>query len=147
VLVVFVGVGVLAGDREPLILDAHERSRLPGKFIALSHGYTGYDVTGPADGRVVLLIPGISIPRSVFRPTATSLAQAGYRVVTYDLYGRGFSDRPRVRYDAALSINRSMSCLPRFRSLGPSASWAWLRERFSRCCMPSSDRPASNASF
>ena len=100
VLVVFVGVGVLAGDREPFILDAHERSRLPGKFIALSHGYTSYDVTGPADGRVVLLIPGISIPRSVFRPTATSLAQAGYRVVTYD------SVRTRVLGSAASALRR-----------------------------------------
>jgi pimeloyl-ACP methyl ester carboxylesterase len=120
-LVVFVGVGVgvLAGDREPLILDAHERSRLPGKFIALSHGYTSYDVTGPADGRVVLLIPGISIPRSVFRPTATSLAQAGYRVVTYDLYGRGFSDRPRVRYDAALFNQQIDELLTAVQITGP----------------------------
>jgi pimeloyl-ACP methyl ester carboxylesterase len=102
VLLASVGVGAMAGDREPLILDAHERSRLPGRFVALSHGYTSYDVIGPADGRVVLLVPGISIPRIVFARTATSLAEAGYRVLTYDLYGRGFSDRPHVRYDAAL---------------------------------------------
>jgi pimeloyl-ACP methyl ester carboxylesterase len=102
VLLVSAGVGAMAGDREPLVLDAHERSRLPGRFIALSQGYTSYDVTGPADGRVVLLVPGISIPRIVFARAATSLAAAGYRVLTYDLYGRGFSDRPHVRYDAAL---------------------------------------------
>ncbi len=119
VLVVFVSVGVLAGDREPLSLDTHERSRLPGKFIALSHGYTSYDVTGPADGRVVLLIPGISIPRSVFRPTAASLAQAGYRVVTYDLYGRGLSDRPRVRYDAALFNQQIDELLTAIQITGP----------------------------
>lgn len=113
------GVGVLAGDREPLSLDTHERSRLPGKFIALSHGYTSYDVTGPADGRVVLLIPGISIPRSVFGPTAASLAQAGYRVVTYDLYGRGFSDRPRVRYDAALFNQQIDELLAAIQVAGP----------------------------
>jgi pimeloyl-ACP methyl ester carboxylesterase len=119
VLVVFAGVGLLAGDREPLILDAHERSRLPGQFIALSHGYTSYDVTGPADGRVVLLIPGISIPRSVFRPTATSLAKAGYRVVAYDLFGRGFSDRPRVRYDAALFNQQIDELLTAVQVTGP----------------------------
>jgi pimeloyl-ACP methyl ester carboxylesterase len=119
VLVIIVGVGVLAGDREPLVLDAHERRRLPGRFIALSHGYTSYDVTGPADGRVVVLIPGISIPRSVFRHTATSLAQAGYRVVTYDLYGRGFSDRPRVRYDAALFNRQIDELLTAIQITGP----------------------------
>lgn len=92
----------LARDQEPLTLDERERGRLPGKFVELSHGYTNYDITGPPSGPAVLLVPGISIPRSVFARTIGPLAEAGYRVITFDLYGRGFSDRPRVRYDAAL---------------------------------------------
>jgi pimeloyl-ACP methyl ester carboxylesterase len=119
VLFALVAAGLMARDREPLILDAHERSRLPGWFIALSHGYTSYDVTGPAEGRVVLLIPGISIPRIVFARTATSLAAAGYRVVAYDLYGRGFSDRPRVRYDAALFNQQIDELLAAMQITGP----------------------------
>ncbi len=59
-----------------------------------------------------MLVPGISIPRGVFERTTGPLAQAGYRVVTFDLYGRGFSDRPRVRYDAAL-FNRQIDDLVR----------------------------------
>jgi pimeloyl-ACP methyl ester carboxylesterase len=51
-----------------------------------------------------------TIPRSVFERTIAPLAEAGYRVVTFDLYGRGFSDRPRVRYDAAL-FNRQIDDL------------------------------------
>jgi pimeloyl-ACP methyl ester carboxylesterase len=98
----FLVAAILASDREPLSLNEHERSRLPGKFVALSQGFTNYEIMGPATGPVVLLVPGISIPRGVFARTLAPLAEAGYRVIAFDLYGRGFSDRPRVRYDAAL---------------------------------------------
>lgn len=110
---------VFARDREPLLLDARERSRLPGSFVALTDGYTNYEAMGPADGRVVLLVPGISVPRSVFRKMLAPLAEAGYRVVTFDLYGRGFSDRPRVRYDAGLFNRQIDDLLGALRIAGP----------------------------
>ena len=109
-LVMLLGAVWLARDREPTSLDEHARRALPGKFIALSQGYTNYEIAGPASGPVVLLVPGISIPRTVFDRTLTPLAEAGYRVIAFDLYGRGFSDRPRVRYDAAL-FNRQIDDL------------------------------------
>jgi len=109
-LVLFLAAAILARDREPLTLNERERSRLPGSFVRLSQGYTNYEVMGPASGPVVLLVPGISIPRSVFARTLAPLAEAGYRVIAFDLYGRGFSDRPRVRYDAAL-FNRQIDDL------------------------------------
>jgi pimeloyl-ACP methyl ester carboxylesterase len=100
----------LARDREPSSLDERSRRALPGKFIALSQGYTSYEIMGPESGPVVLLVPGISIPRTVFDRTLTPLAEAGYRVIAFDLYGRGFSDRPHVRYDGAL-FNRQIDDL------------------------------------
>jgi len=103
-------LALLAGDREPFALDDRSRGQLSGRFIALSDGYTNYEVWGPERGPAVVLIPGISIPRGVFDHMLAPLAAAGYRVVTYDLYGRGFSDRPRVRYDAAL-FNRQIDDL------------------------------------
>ena len=103
-------IALLASDREPLAMDDRARRQLPGHFVALSDGYTNYEIVGPERGPVVLLIPGISIPRGVFGRTIAPLAEAGYRVVTFDLYGRGFSDRPRVRYDAAL-FNRQIDDL------------------------------------
>jgi pimeloyl-ACP methyl ester carboxylesterase len=109
-LLLFLAAVILAGDREPLTLNERERSRLPGKFVALSQGFTNYEIKGPASGPVVLLVPGISIPRGVFDRTLAPLADAGYRVIAFDLYGRGFSDRPRVRYDAAL-FNRQIDDL------------------------------------
>ena len=110
-LVLFLlSLALLAGDSEPLAMDDHARRQLPGRFVALSDGYTNYEVLGPERGPVVLLVPGISIPRGVFERTIGPLAEAGYRVVTFDLYGRGFSDRPRIRYDAAL-FNRQIDDL------------------------------------
>jgi len=100
--VIAVTIVFLASDREPLALDERAMSRLPGRFVVLSHGPTNYEVAGPENGPVVLLIPGISIPRAVFGRTLAPLAAAGYRVISFDLYGRGFSARPHVRYDARL---------------------------------------------
>jgi len=109
----------LAGDNEPGNLDDRARSQIAGRFVALSDGYTSYEVAGPETGPVVLLIPGISIPRGVFDRMLAPLAEAGYRVVTFDLYGRGFSDRPRARYGAAL-FNRQIDDLLRaLRIEGP----------------------------
>jgi pimeloyl-ACP methyl ester carboxylesterase len=109
-LVLVLAAGVFAGDHEPLALNERERSRLPGRFVVLSQGVTNYEIMGPASGPAVLLVPGISIPRGVFVRTLAPLAEAGYRVIAFDLYGRGFSDRPRVRYDAAL-FNRQIDDL------------------------------------
>ena len=109
-LVLLLGAVWLARDREPHSLDEHARRALPGKFVVLSQGYTNYEVMGPAGGAVVLLVPGISIPRTVFDRTVRPLAEAGYRVIAFDLYGRGFSDRPHVRYDGAL-FNRQIDDL------------------------------------
>jgi pimeloyl-ACP methyl ester carboxylesterase len=117
-LVLFLAA-MLAGDREPLTLNERERSRLPGKFVALSQGVTNYEIMGPASGPAVLLVPGISIPRGVFVRTLAPLAEAGYRVVAFDLYGRGFSDRPRVRYDAALFNRQIDDLLAALRIEGP----------------------------
>lgn len=38
----------------------------------------------------------------VYQHVAPSLASNGYRVLLYDLYGRGYSDAPRTTYDTTL---------------------------------------------
>jgi pimeloyl-ACP methyl ester carboxylesterase len=63
---------------------------------------THYDLAGPADGPPVVLVHGFSVPYYVWDSTFAALAGAGFRVLRYDLYGRGWSDRPDARYDAAL---------------------------------------------
>jgi len=45
-----------------------------------------------------VLAAGISVPYYIWDPTFTALVQAGYRVLRYDYYGRGYSDRPDIAY-------------------------------------------------
>ncbi|MEO5568597.1 MAG: alpha/beta hydrolase, partial [Gemmatimonadaceae bacterium] len=59
-------------------------------------------VDGPDSGRVIVLAHGFSVPYYIWDSTAVALSKAGYRVVRYDTYGRGFSDRPAVDYDDKL---------------------------------------------
>ncbi|TET32418.1 MAG: alpha/beta fold hydrolase [Anaerolineales bacterium] len=78
------------------------RARTAGDFVRLEDGYTHYELSGPVDAQVVVLVHGFSAPYFIWEPTFKAIAQAGFRVLRYDLYGRGFSDRPRLRYEIDL---------------------------------------------
>jgi pimeloyl-ACP methyl ester carboxylesterase len=87
-------------------IDEIERARLPGSFVRLSEGFVHYELTGPTDGPVVVLVPGLSVPFTIWDRNAPLLAESGFRVLRFDFYGRGFSDRPRVRYDLSLFVGQ-----------------------------------------
>lgn len=70
------------------------RATAPGRFVELSKGKTHYAWYGPDRTRVLVLVHGLSSPQWVFAGLIRGLVMAGFRVLTYDLYGRGFSDRP-----------------------------------------------------
>ncbi len=91
-----------ARNPERRTLDADARRGAPGKFVHLADGVTHYDVAGPENGRPVVLVHGFSVPYYIWDSTANALAGAGYKVVRYDEYGRGLSDRPNVDYSADL---------------------------------------------
>jgi len=77
------------------------RDKAPGRFAKLSQGVTHYQWLGPARGPVVVCVHGLTTPSPVWYAIATGLAHLGYRVLVYDLYGRGFSDAPRGVQDGA----------------------------------------------
>lgn len=83
---------------EPLELDDQVRQSAPGRFAQLSDGAVHYELAGPPDGQPVVLVHGFSVPYFIWEPTFAALAQAGLRPLRYDLYGRGFSDRPKLDY-------------------------------------------------
>ncbi len=74
----------------------------PGQIASLSQGATHFRWHGREDGKVVLCIHGLSTPSYVFAATERSLAGLGYRVLSYDLYGRGHS--ARVKGDQTLAF-------------------------------------------
>ena len=78
------------------------RANAPGDFVLLSDGYTHYELGGSEAGQPVMLVHGFSVPYFIWDPTFEFLTTSGFRVLRYDLFGRGYSDRPRVRYDIDL---------------------------------------------
>lgn len=82
------------------------RKKLPGSFVALPSGVTHYEEGGDPNGMPVVLVHGFSVPYFIYDPTFEFLCQRGFRVLRYDLIGRGFSDRPNVRYNAALFVKQ-----------------------------------------
>jgi pimeloyl-ACP methyl ester carboxylesterase len=79
---------------ENLELNEKTRSAADGSFITLPAGTVHYELAGPPSARPVVLVHGFSVPYFIFDPTFEFLAAAGFRVLRYDLFGRGWSDRP-----------------------------------------------------
>ena len=74
----------------------------PGRFLQLRHGQTHYKLDDDQQKPLLVCIHGWSTASYVWDPLKPSLQDKGYRVLTYDLYGRGFSDRPGVPNTADL---------------------------------------------
>ena len=77
--------------RKPM--DDAARQNAPGEFVQLSQGVTHYRWIGPVRGPVAVCVHGLTTPSMVWDAVAQGLALMGFRVLVYDLYGRGYSDR------------------------------------------------------
>ena len=93
----------LSPSVETHVMDAAARAGTDGEYIALSDGIVHWEASGPEGAPAVVFIHGIANPYHVWDANFATMAEAGYRVVRYDRYGVGYSDRPRgIRYDADL---------------------------------------------
>lgn len=117
-------VSYWAAGRAKPALDAALRSALQKQgfahsFIDLPDGTVHYRLEGPANGPVVLFVHGFSLPAFVFDDYVKPLTEAGYRVLTFDNYGRGLSDRPNVAYDADLTDRLIVNLLDKLGLTAP----------------------------
>jgi pimeloyl-ACP methyl ester carboxylesterase len=102
-LVILVGAVLFSrANTELYSLDEAARKNVTGSFIQLSEGITHYELAGPDSGKVVVLVHGFSVPYYIWDSTFVRLTHAGFRVLRYDVFGRGFSDRPDKVYEASL---------------------------------------------
>ena len=93
-------------NQEKKTLDDSVRSMATGDFVELSDGFTHYELSGPTGGDLVVLVHGFSVPYYIWDPTVEGLTKAGYQVLRYDLFGRGYSDRPEATYDLELFVKQ-----------------------------------------
>ena len=87
-------------------LDDEARRLTDGSYVRLSNGMTHYELGNPSGDPTVVLVHGFSVPYYIYDPTFDFLTRNGFRVLRYDLFGRGFSDRPDVSYDIHLFVRQ-----------------------------------------
>jgi len=114
VLVVVAVLGlVIAGRPDESIEISELRDARKGlTVVTLSDGVTRYQLEGPESGPLILLIHGGREPGWTWDEVVPVLHQAGIRTLRYDMYGRGFSDRPQdTAYDQAFYLKQAEDLL------------------------------------
>ena len=104
ILLVVIAAAPFAAEARRPRMNQPTRKSAPGEFVNLSRGVTHYRWLGPSRGPVAVCVHGLTTPSYVWGPVAEGLARMGFRVLLYDLYGRGYSDRPGGPQDAAFFI-------------------------------------------
>lgn len=106
-------------DHEKITLSDTVRAALPGQFVKLPLGVVHYELAGQDKAPTIVLVHGFSVPYYIWDPTFEALTQAGFRVLRYDLYGRGFSDRPEKTYNLDIFVAQLEELLPALNIQGP----------------------------
>jgi len=110
-VVLALGVGVplllyVSLDGKKAVVSDEIRATTEESDVTLSDGVTEYELSGSDSAQTVIMISGASVPDYIFDVTYGALVDAGFRVLRYNYYGRGFSDQSIVRYDRALYERR-----------------------------------------
>lgn len=103
---VVLGTVIVRAFMKPPI-DSEVRAKGSGSYTMLSRGMVHYEhnVVNP-DGPTAVMIHGITVPMVVWNKTVPALNEAGINTLRMDLYGRGYSDRPKAKYGAQFYIQQ-----------------------------------------
>ena len=83
-------------NRENLSAEDFRRDQGLGYDVMnLTYGRTAYKLAGPKEGKFVVIVHGGTLGSMAYQAYVAPLVSAGYRVCSYDQFGRGFSDRPK----------------------------------------------------
>lgn len=105
VIILIAAPVIIERRRKPM--DTAMRKGAQGHFADLPSGKTHYQWHGPLDGPIAVCVHGLTTPSYVWDALMIGLNRMGYRVLTYDLYGRGYSDRAKGAQDAEF-FNRQL---------------------------------------
>lgn len=99
--IVFIAVWPFVIEARRPEVDPAERESAKGEFLQLSQGLTHYRWAGSTRGPVAVVAHGLTTSSIAMEPLAEALGRLGFRVLLYDLYGRGLSDTPPGRKNRA----------------------------------------------
>ena len=80
------------------------RKQIKGSFIQLKTGATHYEMKG--NGEPIILVHGYATPYYIYDKLFSNFVEEGYKVIRYDLIGRGYSDRPLIDYTPEAFVNQ-----------------------------------------
>ena len=99
-----------------LELETISKSDIPkeGAWAPLSSGNIFYQIhTSISDPKkeTIVLIHGFSTPSFVWNGMLDKLLTEGYKVITFDHYGRGLSERPKISYNKDLYVTELLDLI------------------------------------
>ncbi len=94
----------LISDFNKFNLTDAERAKTEGSYISLPSGNTHYEIRG--DGELCVLVHGYAVGYFIYDNIADGLVKNGYKVLRYDLLGRGLSERVKGKYDIELFVKQ-----------------------------------------
>jgi len=94
------GVSAMRCRSEDKVPKCFRYVKCPYPKVETVHGVCGdinYSLIGPPDGEVIVCFHGLNGSRVLFQDFGNILGkEAGYRVLSFDLYGHGLSNAPKV---------------------------------------------------
>ena len=80
-----------------------------GSWVKLTEGNIYYRWFTPDNskdnGEIIVMVHGFSTPSFVWGGLLENLTSQGYKVLVYDHYGRGYSERPKTSYNKDLYVD------------------------------------------
>jgi pimeloyl-ACP methyl ester carboxylesterase len=95
------------------------RQEAGGRYLQLGEGLTHLVDEGHEDASTMLLVHGATVPHWEFDRLVPHLRAGGSRIVRFDLFGHGLSDRPAVRYDFGLFLRQALAVVDDLRPTQP----------------------------
>ena len=68
------------------------------EFVKLTNGLTAYREFGTKNNTPIVVIHGGTLPSEGYSEFCQRLSELNYWVICYDQFGRGYSDRPKIKY-------------------------------------------------
>ena len=68
------------------------------QFVQLTNGLTAYREFGSKNNTPIIVIHGGTLPSEGYLEFCQRLSELNYWVICYDQFGRGYSDRPKIKY-------------------------------------------------